>query len=100
MTSPRLHRSTLVCLRRLSDCDPLHLVERDLVTRAVVKLGGARAFVCGHGLGVLERAAGFEIGGDPGGAEDVATKFDLEAGIGRAPTNHAIGVDAAHWLVV
>jgi hypothetical protein len=44
--------------------DPLHLVERDLVARAVIELGRARTFVRGHGLGVLQRAAGFQIGGD------------------------------------
>src|ERR1700751_1390749 len=40
-----------------SDCDPLGLIEGDLVADAVVKLGGARAFMRGHGLGVFERAA-------------------------------------------
>src|ERR1700740_396276 len=42
--------------------DPLDLVERNRVVSAVVKLGGARAFMRGHGLGVLQRAAGLEVG--------------------------------------
>jgi hypothetical protein len=49
----------------LSNLDPLYLVERDLIAGAVVELGGARAFVHGHGLGVFERVAGLEIGGEP-----------------------------------
>jgi len=41
--------------------------------------------VRGHSLGVFQSAARVEIGGDPGRAEHVAAKLDLEAGIGRAP---------------
>jgi len=55
--------------------------------------------VRGHGLGVLERAAGFEIGGDTSRPEHVAAEFDLEAGIGRASAHHAIGVDPVHWPI-
>ena len=39
--------------------DPLDLIERDFIARAVIELGGARAFVRGHGLRVFEREAGF-----------------------------------------
>jgi hypothetical protein len=48
-----------------------------------------------HGLGVFKRAAGLEMGGDAGPAEHVAA----ELGLGRAPANHAIGIDAVHRLV-
>jgi hypothetical protein len=44
-----------------SNRNSLHLIQCDLVTRAVIEFGRARAFVRGHGLGVFERAAGFEI---------------------------------------
>ena len=44
-------------------------------------------------------AAGLEIGGDAGPAEHVAAELDLEPGLGRAPANHAIGIDAVHRLV-
>jgi len=36
-----------------SDHDPLDLIERDLIARAIVQFGCTRAFVRGHGLGVL-----------------------------------------------
>src|SRR5690348_15274723 len=58
-----------------SNLDPLDLIERDLVAGAVVELGGARAFVRGHGLGVFESAAGFEIGGDASRAEHIAAEL-------------------------
>ena len=57
---------------RKSDCNPLHLIERDLVAGTVIELGRAWPLVRGHRLGVLQRAAGFEIGGDARGAEDIA----------------------------
>src|SRR5260221_7079924 len=78
------------------DCDPLDLIERDGVAGAVVEFGRARALVRRHGLGVLERPAGLEIGGDAGRPKDVAPELDPEAGLGRAPADHAIGVDAVH----
>jgi hypothetical protein len=53
---------------RTSNRDPLDLVEGGRIARAVVEFGGAWAFVRGHGLGIFERAAGFQIGGDPGSA--------------------------------
>ena len=49
--------------------------------------------------GVFERSAGLEIGGDAGRAEHVAAELDPEAGVGRAPAHHAVGVDAVHRLV-
>jgi hypothetical protein len=58
------------------------LVERDLIAPAIVELGGARALVRGHGLGLFERAAGLEIGGDAGRAEHMAAELDLETGFG------------------
>jgi hypothetical protein len=60
----------------------LDLIERDLIAGAVVELGGARAFMRGHSLGVFERAAGLEIGGDAGRAEHMAAELDLETGFG------------------
>jgi hypothetical protein len=85
--------------RRPLNCDPLDLIERDLIAGAVVELGRARAFVCCHGLGILERAAGLEIGGNAGRAKHVTAELDLEPGISRAPAHHAIGVDPVHRLV-
>jgi hypothetical protein len=79
--------------------NPLDLVERDLVAGAVVGLGGAWAFMRRHGLGVFQRAAHLEVGGDAGRAEHVATELDLEAGFGGAPADHAVGVNAVHRFV-
>jgi hypothetical protein len=45
-----------------------------------------------HSLRVLERGA-LEVGGYAGRAERVAAELDLEASTGRAPADHAIGVD-------
>lgn len=41
------------------DRNPLDLIECDLIACAVVELGSAWAFMYGHGLRVLECAAGF-----------------------------------------
>jgi hypothetical protein len=60
-----------------SNRNPFDLIERDLITGTVVQLGGARAFVRGHELGVFECAAGFEIGADPGRPKGVAADLDL-----------------------
>ena len=66
MTSPSIslapENGSADILCRSSNRNSFHLVERDLVAGAVVELGGARAFVRGHELGVFERAAGFEVG--------------------------------------
>ena len=48
-----------------SNSDSFHLIEGDLVTGAIVKLGGPGAFMGSHRLRVFERATGLEIGGDP-----------------------------------
>jgi hypothetical protein len=57
-----------------------------------IEAGGAWAFVRRHSLRVLERGA-LEVGGYAGRAERVAAELDLEASTGRAPADHAIGVD-------
>ena len=52
-----------------SNQDPFNFVERDFVGRSVVELGRPRRLVGGDGLGVLKRAAVFEIGRDAGRPE-------------------------------
>jgi hypothetical protein len=54
--------------------------------------------VRGHDLRVLERAAGFEIGGDARGAESMAANPNSRAEIGGAALNHTPGVNAVHRL--
>ena len=75
------------------------LIERNFVAGAVIELGGARAFVRGHGLRVLERPAGLEIRGDPCGAKSMAADPNSHPEIGGAALNHAPGVDAVHRLI-
>jgi len=82
-----------------SNRDPLDFIERDLIAGAVVELGRARALVRRHDLGVFERAADLEIRGDAGCTEYVAAELDPETGFGRAPADHAIGVDTVHRLI-
>jgi hypothetical protein len=79
--------------------NPLHLVERDLISRAVVELRGARAFMRGHRLCVLQRAAGFKIGGDARGAEGMAADPGSRAELGGAALDHAPGVDPVYRFV-
>jgi hypothetical protein len=79
-----------------SNSDSFHLIEGDLVTGAIVKLGGPGAFMGSHRLGVFERAAGLEISGDPGRAEHVAAKLAFQSGFGRAAADHLVCVDAVH----
>src|ERR1700730_6442736 len=78
----------------------LDLIQRDRIVGAVIELGGARALMCGHRLRVLESAAGLEVGGDAGRAENVAAELALEAGLSGAPADHAISVDAVHRTAV
>ena len=70
---------------RRSEPDPLHLVLGEPLFGAVIKLGRARAFVRGHFLGVLERAAVREVSGNPGRAERVAANFRHDVEKTRSP---------------
>jgi hypothetical protein len=58
--------------RSVSDRNPLDFIERDLVAGPVLEFCGTRAFVRGHGLSGFQRAAGFQIGRNSGGAEGMA----------------------------
>jgi hypothetical protein len=67
---PRANRSLVTSPARTTeipgslDRDALDFIERDLVAGAIIELGGARAFMRGHGLGFFQRATAGEIGGD------------------------------------
>src|SRR5690349_16146847 len=79
-----------------SNRNPLDLIERDLVAGPVVELRRARTLMRSHRLRVFERAAGLEIGRNAGRAEGMTADLGLEAGIDRAPADHAPGVDPVH----
>jgi hypothetical protein len=81
------------------NCNPFDLIERDLIASAIVELRRARAFVRGHGLRVLERSAGLEIGRDTRRAKCMTSNLDAHAEIRGAALNHAPGVDTVHRLV-
>jgi hypothetical protein len=66
--------------------NPLDLVERNLVARAIIELRRARAGMIGHRLGVFERAAIGEIIREAGRAERVAAHFSVDAGLLREPS--------------
>src|SRR4051794_12949549 len=78
-----------------SDANPLDFVERNLVAGAVIELGGLGRLVGGNLLGLLDGAAGFEVGGDAGGPERVAADPRREPGGGGPPLYHVQGVVAA-----
>ena len=61
-------------VRTVLNRDPLHFVQRDVIAGTVVELGCARGFVSGDGLGVLDGAAVFQVGGDAGGPEGVTAR--------------------------
>src|SRR4051794_8473804 len=81
---------------RTLEANSLDLVLGESFLRAIVKLGGSRALVRSHFLGVLKRTAIGEIGGDPGGTERVAADRLGNAGRRGTPSDHAPGIGLAH----
>ena len=76
--------------------DPFDLIEADLVAGAVIELGGAGGLVGGDGLGVFDRAAVEQVGGDAGGAEGVAVGGDAQFCLAHPSLDHAEDIDAVH----
>jgi hypothetical protein len=74
------------------DGDPLDLIQSNLISCAIIELGGARTFMRGHGLRILKRSAGFKLGGDARGAEGMAADPGARAELGGAALDHAPGV--------
>jgi hypothetical protein len=67
---------------RRSDCNPLHLIERDLVASAVVELRRARGFLGGYNNCVFNRAAVFMVSSDTGSPEKRGSKWkEGESGV-------------------
>jgi len=90
-----LCHESFLCLNR----NPLDLIQRDPVTRAVVELCRSRAFVRCHGLGVLQSATSFEVCSDARGPKRMTSNPDLHGKPRRAALDHAPGVDPVHRLV-
>src|SRR5271169_2715288 len=74
------------------DHNPLDLIEAELVAPAIVELRRARRGVVRHRRGLFQRAAVLEIGRDAGRPEAVVAEFGCDAGTGRPPADHRVGV--------
>jgi hypothetical protein len=72
--------------------DPLHLVLREPLARAIVKVGRAPAFMRRHFLRVLERAAIGGISRNPCGPKRVIADRGIDAGRLCSPADHEPGV--------
>jgi hypothetical protein len=55
--------------------------------------------MCGHGLGVLEGAAGFQISRDPGGSECMTADPRHDAKPAGAALDHAPSIKPVHRLI-
>lgn len=53
----------------------------------------------GDSLGVLQRAAGLEVGGDAGGPEGFAGDFGWEPGCGSSAIDHPEDIASGHAAV-
>ena len=71
MKSPRIRGRLRTVIQGWLDVDPLDLVERDLLTEAIIQLGGEGGLVPGNSGRDLEVAAVPKVLGDPGPAEAV-----------------------------
>ncbi len=80
----------------LSQSDPFNLILRQPFLGPVIELGRARGFVRGHRLGVFERAAIGQIGGDPRRPKTMVANRRHDAGGGGAAAYHPPGVRLAH----
>ena len=76
--------------------DPLDLIERDFIRRAVVELRRARAFMRGDGLRALDCAAIKEIRRDARRPEGMAVRRRAQLRVTAAPLNHPEHIDPAH----
>src|SRR4051794_38459523 len=74
---------------RKSNHDPLHFIERDLVSRSVVELSCARRLVRRDGLRILDCAAVFQVRRDACCPKSMAASGIGEAGSSRAPLHHS-----------
>src|SRR5689334_14969408 len=79
-----------------SDRNSLNLIQRDHVGRAIIELGGARALVRSHSLGVLERSAGVEVGGNARRTKGVTADLYRHVSISHSAADHAPDIDTVH----
>ena len=77
----------------------LHLILRQPFFRPIIELGGARAFMPRHFLGVLQSPPIGEIGGDAGRAEGVIANRRRDADRQRTPADHPPGIGLRNRLL-
>src|SRR5262245_15169840 len=79
-------------VRSLSNENPFHLVEGQLIPSPVIKLGGASGGVIGHRSSLLQRSTVLQIRRDPSGPEGVITDARLDASGGSSSADHRVSV--------
>ena len=79
---------TRVSLRRTSDLNPFHLIERDGILVSIVKLGCPGRLVSSDRLSILQCASGFEISSDSSSPKRVAGRFGIESRLWYAFLNY------------
>jgi hypothetical protein len=74
------------------DRNPLHFIERHLVTPVVVQLCGSRAGMIGHSRSLFECAAVSQIRSDAGRTETVIADACVDLGRSGAAPDHGVGI--------
>lgn len=72
--------------------NPLHLIERHLITAPVIKPGSPCRFMTGHVLSDLQLAAILEVGCDAGRAEAVGADLGSQPGRFGPFLNHQMNI--------
>jgi hypothetical protein len=85
---PKVPSEPELIIKFCSNQNTFHLIKRNLIAGAVIKLCGLWAFVIGDLLGMLDAAAVFEVGGDAGCPEGVIANAVGQANGFRTSFNH------------
>ena len=78
--------------KQASDPNPLHLIQAQFVSSAIIELCRPCAGMVRHGRGVFEGAAVLEISRDAGRSERVVAYLRPDAGRRGPPLHHRVGV--------
>lgn len=70
----------------------LHLSKTDIIPPPIIELRGPGGRVIGHGRGVLQRTAIFQIGRDPRRAKGMVANRRLDSGGECPPAHHGMGI--------
>src|ERR1022692_1209231 len=78
----------------MSNQNPLHLIERDFITRPIVELRRPRRFMRRDHGSVFKRSAVLQICRDAGGSESMAARRRGETGRQSSALNHTEHISA------